>query len=88
MRLIVLVMGFYTLRPIHVLPVEGMQLAHDNFDNNSLIVLVGNYDALKNKLALSHFLDICIHFRLLKNYAFFSAPLRWASAILVSSRAI
>jgi hypothetical protein len=61
MCFVVLVVGFYTLRPIHILSVKGMELAHDNFDNDGFIILVRNYDALKNKLALSHFLDICIH---------------------------
>jgi hypothetical protein len=56
-----LVVGFYALRPIHILSVERMQLAHDNFDNNGFIILVRNYDALKNKLALRHFLDASIH---------------------------
>jgi hypothetical protein len=38
-----------------------MQLAHDNFYDNGLIHLVGNDNALQNKLALSHFLDVRIH---------------------------
>jgi len=56
-----LVVGFYALRPIYILSVERMQLAHNNFHNNGFIIFVGNYDALKNKLALRHFLDASIH---------------------------
>jgi hypothetical protein len=38
-----------------------MQLAHNNFYDNGLIHFVGNDNALQNKLALSHFLDVRIH---------------------------
>jgi hypothetical protein len=61
MRFVVLIVGFYALRPIDVFSVQGMQLAHDNFHNDSLIIFVRNYDALKNKLSLGHLLDIRIH---------------------------